>query len=153
MINPRSDIRESSKMYYIDVELPGVEELEEVKCKWLSVRTFLMEACVKRSPTAEDDVQADKEEQKISVDKALDSAHEGKERQRESVHKAKNVYVTVSERRIGVYGRAFSFPTSVDHAKMTKTLSAGVLSLVVPKVDEPMKPLDVQAADAAHPSI
>jgi Hsp20/alpha crystallin family len=47
---------------------------------------------------------------------------------------SQSVYLTLGERRIGTYGRAFNFPVDVNHDATTAKLHAGLLRLTVPKL-------------------
>ena len=49
------------------------------------------------------------------------------------------MYLTLGERRLGLYARAFNFPVDVDHEKTTAGLKAGVLRITVPKVEDAKK--------------
>ena len=49
-----------------------------------------------------------------------------------------SVYTTVSERPIGTYARAFSFPVDVDHEHDSSYLDAGLLRIKVPKLVNPV---------------
>ncbi len=140
MISPRIDTRESKTAYYVDVELPGLESEEKVQLKWVSSRTLLVQAVVERKGTPEDDVGPASEagdgdggavKQEADIDKQQGKGSESKKQQR--------VFLTLAERRIGLYGRALDFPVDVDHDATTAKLSAGILMLTVRKVEEEKK--------------
>jgi hypothetical protein len=52
---------------------------------------------------------------------------------REDNVRGEEVFLTVHERRIGLFARAFSFPTDVSHEKLEANLHAGLLRIKVPK--------------------
>jgi len=143
--NPWADIRESKNYYYVDVELPGLENKDNLKINWLDARTFLLETKIERpeikepettsdetgnSTTTTNPAQADPGHSKINEgDSATrtDVANEGDSATRT------DVAVTVHERRLGLFARAFSFPTDVCHEKLEANLHVGLLRIKVPK--------------------
>lgn len=133
LISPRSDIRESTTTFYIDVELPGIATEEQMTLNWLGSRTLLLRATVTRAPTPEDDTavkQSDKDATMSIKDETKD--HDKKQGDQ-------SVYLTLGERHLGTFGRAFNFPVDVDHDGVTAKLAAGVLRLTVPKLPEGSK--------------
>ncbi|RMD41335.1 hypothetical protein DV735_g3778, partial [Chaetothyriales sp. CBS 134920] len=131
--SPRVDCRESRTTYYFDIELPGLDNTQDLKLRWIGARSLLVKALVKRKPTAEDEAEQPANEESVA---AADGSSGGK---KAAAKQDQKVFLTLSERRIGIYGRAFSFGVDVDHEKTTAKLEAGVLKLVVPKVQEDKK--------------
>ena len=142
MISPRIDTRESKTAYYVDIELPGLESEERVQLKWVSSRTLLVQAVVERKGTPEDDVGPASEAVEGNGDGGAVKRENdiGKQQGKSSESKKQQmVFLTLAERRIGLYGRALDFPVDVDHDATTAKLSAGVLRLTVRKVEEEKK--------------
>ena len=133
---PPIDVRESEAKFWIDVDLPGLKsrtvargvgdgkdglegqgEEEGMTLKWISARTLLLRAVIRRAPTGEEKV--DKEEQE--KEKAEHAGETGP-------------FMTVHERKVGVFGRAFNFPVDVEHeAGTVARLENGVLRIEVRK--------------------
>ena len=137
MICPRNDVRESVTTYYIDVELPGVADEKEMTLKWLGSRTLLLKVTVTRAPTPEDGLPLKKTEEDTSGTAKDEAAHPDKKHEKQGekpADEAQSVYLTLGERRVGTYGRAFNFPVDVDHDATTAKLHAGLLRLTVPKL-------------------
>lgn len=132
LICPTMDVRESETMFYFDVDLPGLKDKKDMALRWVSARTLLLRAVIKRAPTPEDKLVT------TDTEKAADEAP--KEHNHE--HAAEiGPFMTVHERRVGTYGRAFNFPTDVDHEVTVAKLDAGVLRIAVRKSKED-KPID-----------
>jgi len=112
-ITPRSDIRETEKRFYIDVELPGLLNSNGLKVKWLNRRTLYIEANTERPQVPEE-----KELLKI----------EGKGAKTEN-----SVHQLAYGRHIGQFVRSFYFGTDVDQDSIKTSLAAGLLSIAVEK--------------------
>jgi HSP20 family molecular chaperone IbpA len=125
---PRADVSETKDAFFIDVELPGLENTEKLKLKWTNSRTLLVDADLDKpallttgsSTTTEAEEQGAKP---INPDK-------------EYTNNAPAIHVTVHERWHGHVVRAFFFPVDVDHSAIKTQLKAGVLRLMVPKTGE-----------------
>lgn len=134
---PRANAYESTATFYLDVELPGIKDKAEVELEWLSSGTLLLRTKVKgdmHAPLRNDEVhhhEAKNEGKKEGDQKPA----EGEQRP--------IVYMTVHERKIGAYGRAFHFPVKVQREQMETSLEAGVLSITLPKCEV--------SAEQAHP--
>lgn len=154
VIYPRADIQETPKAYYIDIELPGVEDRTLAKLQWISGRTLLVTARNRRLGTGEEkEKEKEQEQEQESKDKAeIDdgdstsgqinpdgndnlSLEEKNSRAKETTSKT-CVYLTLRERQVGKFARAFSFPTGVDHAQLKAVLGAGVLRIALPKLED-----------------
>lgn len=113
---PKADIQETENNYYIDIELPGLEDRKQIVLEWISSRTLYFETKLERKPVPEESSQVEGEK------------------------KRRVVCTTLKERHLGNAARAFHFPTPVLHANMTAHLANGLLRLTVPKVaDAPVK--------------
>jgi len=144
VLSPRVDMQESRKVFYIDMELPGLEGVDKVALRWISSRTLLVQTTLERNGTPEDDaVPEDDTTDPADTPQPATTGASGIENkdQNKSTQKAKNpqVYLTVSERRLGQYARAFNFPVDVNHEKSTATLKSGVLRITVYKVEDGKK--------------
>lgn len=109
---PRADIQETENKYYIDVELPGLEDRKQVKLQWISSRTLYLETKLERKTVEEEGPQPQDDKKK------------------------RVVCTTHKERHLGNTARAFHFPTPVEHAATTAQLTNGLLRLTVLKVPE-----------------
>lgn len=153
---PAIDIRESRHNYYLDIELPGVGPNDKFKIRWVNSQTLFLETKIERpkiddeddthdgaaaEPGKEGNKQPDVEKKDEVTSKAKDC------------HKGKDIALTVHERRLGAFARAFCFPTPVDHEKLEANLYAGLMRIKVPRKDvEDIKPehkeVDVKHGDA-----
>jgi len=139
-LNPSIDVRESKTTYYIDIELPGLDNVDKLRIRWSNSRTLLLETGLQRpevdeagtggagttsGTTATSDATVPAENQSENG-----SRTDGKEDV-----KGKDIALTVHERRIGSFARAFNFPTKVSHEGLDARLHAGLLRLTVPKVE------------------
>jgi len=139
MHNPSIDVRESKKSYYIDIELPGLDNKAKLRIKWSSSKTLLVEAELERPKV---DEEAQDGEATASTTTATeptpgdgqsasgDANVEGKDHEKD-----KDIALTVHERRVGTFARAFSFPIKVNHEELEAHLHAGLLRVKVPKVE------------------
>jgi HSP20 family molecular chaperone IbpA len=138
MICPRVDAHESQTTFYIDVELPGLRSEEQITLKWISTRTLLLRAVVRRTTTPEDEIEVKRNVGQTSATPTTEVTQnkmkDGKARSK-SNEEIQPIYMTLGERRIGAYGRAFNFPVDVNHESTTAKLDAGVLRITVPKVE------------------
>jgi HSP20 family protein len=155
---PQADVRETSSAFHIDVELPGLSNKSDLTLKWLSTRTILVSCRIRREafPPVEKDhpngVSGDVPEtprKEAAVDQEIDnSAKERKsceedaagstaalheKRSHQEQHHSTLPHLTLGERNIGLSTRAFNFPCDVDRDHTKAKLSAGLLTLDVPK--------------------
>ena len=141
--NPCVDVRESKGNYYIDIELPGLESKDKLRIRWASSQTFLVETTLETPKIDEDDLASEEATGSAAavgstpqvngpsnIGEKNNLKFDGKDDE-----KGKDVALTVHERRVGSFARAFSFPTGVSHEKLEATLHAGLLRLKVPKKD------------------
>merc|ERR1712098_458159 len=52
---PHADIRESKSAYYIDIDMPGLDNKNNVTIKWTNKNTLFVEAITKRPDIPKDD--------------------------------------------------------------------------------------------------
>jgi HSP20 family molecular chaperone IbpA len=139
--NPWVDIRESKNNYYVDVELPGLENKDNLKIKWLNARTFLVETKIERPEIEEQETTSEEADNGTTATNPAREDHghsnsDYKDRSKidEEDHTTRtDVALTVHERRLGLFVRAFSFPTDVCHEKLEANLHVGLLRIKVPK--------------------
>ncbi|KIW03920.1 hypothetical protein, variant [Verruconis gallopava] len=145
---PKADVYETPKRYYIDVELPGVESKDQIKLRWTNSRTLYLEA-EKRSRSFDDataNEPAKPDEKKEPAAQATDSTTPVKIQEtgegststtKSKEHKPKhNVHALVRERDLGKLKRAFYFSVGIDREKMTAKLHHGMLEITLDKMDE-----------------
>jgi HSP20 family molecular chaperone IbpA len=153
---PKTDVRETTKNFYLEVELPGVKEHTELRLRWTNSRTLLLTSKTTRpeipdeelveepplpaaaaaatpaaAPAAEGaEVEAAQQNGETAAPAAAAAATE------EPTPKPKLVqpHLTIHERLVGEMIRAYSFPVDVDRDSTHAKLEAGILRVVVPKV-------------------
>ena len=140
--NPKADVLESEVNYYVDVELPGIEHGKEVKLTWLSAHTLLISATSKRCMVDEDVAESRDAATDTGIKTGglkngdLDDENMNKKSTHGLGHEKHKSFLTLNERIVGKFGRAFNFPAAVEHHKLKYTLSGGVFRIVIPKVVE-----------------
>ncbi|ETN39094.1 uncharacterized protein HMPREF1541_05316 [Cyphellophora europaea CBS 101466] len=138
LLCPRIDLRESPTEYCIDVELPGLKDKHDMTLKWVSTRTLLLRALVKGEDggVKTEEAEAEKKEEEEMVKKEGEEEKPENEANGEEAKPKEDpgYFMTVHERKTGVYGRAFNFPVDVSHDGATAELEAGVLKILVPKI-------------------
>jgi len=128
VLEPRSDIRETTKKFYIDVELPGLRSRDSLKVKWINPRTLFIDATIERPKIEETNEPVEPEG---DVPKPEHAIHQ-----------------TARERRIGRFGRAFHFGAEVEQETMVADMSSGLLSITVEKKPHEQKP--AKSVDVNH---
>jgi len=142
-ICPRADIRETSGRYYIDVDLPGLSSVTELRVRWSTPRVIVVTAEIKRSLTEEE--QSDAAATHKSATAQVNSQDAAKDVKQHTKRPHHIVHFLKKERRIGSYLRAFEFGVNIDHDSLKSKLQNGVLTLIVDKTsDEPMDKADIQ---------
>ncbi|KEF59238.1 uncharacterized protein A1O9_04082 [Exophiala aquamarina CBS 119918] len=139
---PRADVRETLKNFYLEIELPGIKDKSELHLRWTSMRTLLVtsktarpeipeeelaDAPVVKPATPETDLH---EEAKVSMDESRKSSTS-----KSSSSTRKEPHLTVHERLIGEVLRAFNFPVDVDRDNTHAKLDAGLLRIIIPKAE------------------
>ncbi|KAH8646281.1 hypothetical protein BX600DRAFT_477426 [Xylariales sp. PMI_506] len=129
---PHADIRETTEKYYIDIELPGLANMDGFSVKWTNPRTLLVEAQIMRPNIEGSDLLSKNESSKGGLDKDLPGG----------------VHFLARERRVGVFARAFHFSVEINQDEMQADMQYGLLRLVVPKVHdkEPVRQVEVKQA-------
>lgn len=130
-LSPRFDFRESDNAYYLDGELPGVSQ-ENIDIEFSDHQTLVIKG---RSEREFQDTNADDTPQVQEGQEGQDETSDVAKTGDRSVNKSKNnkYRYWVSERSVGQFHRAFSFPGRVDQNNVRASLKNGILSVVVPK--------------------
>lgn len=151
--SPNFDVREMNDSYYLDGELPGVDQ-NNVEIEFSDPQTLMIKGRVEQNYdnlniTDETSQQAEEQSTETSSNKSYqptvedeDEANNSSSVAMPSVSADKAVAketqkpafkYRVSERSIGEFHRTFTFPTRVDQDAVRASLRNGILSLVVPK--------------------
>ena len=147
---PKFDVREHKDSYELQGELPGIEQ-KDVHIQFADPHTLLIKGHVEREYSSDgsdqpqgritgDVTDASKAHKATVEDESEEVAtHDAKSKEvnksdtsQQKHHKSHTKY-WVSERSIGEFHRAFTFPTRVDQDAVKANLKNGVLSVVVPK--------------------
>jgi len=151
---PKADVRETLTNFYLEVELPGVRDKSELHLRWTSMRSLLITSKTARPEIPEEEladapvVKAVKpQEADIKIEAPEDNHHEEPKvstdvsRNSSSTNGSaikttkKEPHLTVHERMIGEVLRAFNFPVDVDRENTHAKLDAGLLRVIIPKVE------------------
>jgi HSP20 family molecular chaperone IbpA len=134
---PNTDVRETVKRFYLDVELPGVRSKDDVTLTWTNAKTLLLQANIHSL-----DIHLDEDEvEKGTEGKGLgDKSQVNKEDSKE-----KSVHLLRKERHLGKSARAFTFFVDVNTEGLTARLMNGVLRIIVEKkLHEQLNPKTVE---------
>jgi len=151
---PKADVRETLKNFYLEIELPGVRDKSELHLRWTSMRTLLITSKTARPEIPEEelaDVPMVKPAKIQGVDvkaEALEANHNEESKVSTGVSRKssssngsitkttkKEPHLTVHERLVGEVLRAFNFPVDVDRDNTHAKLDAGLLRVIIPKVE------------------
>jgi HSP20 family molecular chaperone IbpA len=136
---PKADVRETTKAFFIDVELPGLEATEKLKLTWTNSRTLLVEVDLMRPPLPAAEVPpADKgaEEGNELTEANVSSRNKNeKDTSKPTSDDSQKVHIVVRERWQGLVERAFSFPVDVEHDALKAVLRWGLLRIEIPKAE------------------
>ncbi|GAB1213950.1 hypothetical protein ATERTT37_003105 [Aspergillus terreus] len=151
--SPRFDVYEANDGYHLNGELPGVDQ-NNVEIEFTDPHTLVIKGRAERTystssqqesaddttsdasssksrqPTVEDEDDADAKSVSSSTSKSKQVVPQ--KQQSEPTYK-----FWVSERSVGEFHRAFSFPTRVDQDSVKASLKNGILSVLVPKEPAP----------------
>jgi len=127
---PKSDLRETPKNFYLEIELPGVRDKSELHLRWTTMRTLLITTKTARPEIPESEL-AD-----VPAVPTAEAPAEKKEGETATPPTVKQQpHLTLHERGIGELMRAFNFPVDVDRDNTHAKLDAGLLTVVIPKVE------------------
>jgi len=153
---PRTDVRETMKNFYLEVELLGVKTLTDLRLLWTNSRTILLSSRAQRPEIPEDELLEEPVEP-ATIPTATETAAPNGEapttvavestpaaEEHESIPKPPPTtpqkpkllapHLTIQERLIGEMLRGYTFPVDVDRDTTHAKLDAGILRIVVPKV-------------------
>lgn len=133
---PAFDVRELADSYYLDGELPGVDQ-SAIDIEFSDPTTLVIKGHTARSynttanSTTTDATPKNKGKQATVEDESeSETSSVVSESHAEPAHHAK---FWAAERSTGEFQRTFTFPTRVDQDAVRASLRNGILSLVVPK--------------------
>ena len=147
---PKFDVREHKESYELQGELPGIEQ-QDVHIQFADPHTLVIKGRVEReyssdgadkprgritgdvtdaSPSRKATVEDEKEEgsKDTNTNKEKDVAKSS-----DKQTKKNGPRYWVSERSVGEFHRAFTFPSRVDQDNVKAHLKNGILNVVVPK--------------------
>jgi len=131
---PHSDIRETAKKFYIDVELPGLTPKDNLEVRWIdNEKAIIVDATIKRPEIVEEESG---EAVKAQPGEAKKDATE-----------ENPVHVLTHERRVGRFVRSFDFGGEVNHETMDVRISNGLLRIILekaPRKEKKAKTVEVQ---------
>jgi HSP20 family molecular chaperone IbpA len=160
---PKFDVYELNDRYYLDGELPGVEQ-SNVEIEFSDPQTLVIKGCSKRNyhqqhtskeeelpdaddrsetssvkshqPTVEDwDEMSDSPTENTPTSAPKETVVEKKQTPKKTPAPAYKFWAT--ERSVGEFHRTFTFPTRVDQDSVKASLTNGILSVVLPKEPAP----------------
>lgn len=151
--SPKFDLREVNEAYYLDGELPGVDQ-SHVDIEFSDSQTLVIKGRVERNynNTNEESQQDEEQSSETFSNKSYQPTVEDEDEAKYSSPVATPAYSEKpvaektqkpaykyqhSERAIGEFHRVFNLPTRVDQDAVRATLRNGILSLVLPKEPAP----------------
>ncbi|KAJ5123422.1 30 kDa heat shock protein [Penicillium atrosanguineum] len=143
---PAFDVRELNDGYYLDGELPGVNQ-SNIDIEFSDPHTLVIKGYTERSYQHENTEKADSKSgarqwrQPTVEDEEADATDADSDTNidTDSVtpETQPSFHYWASERSIGEFQRTFTFPTRVDQDAVHASLKNGILSVVVPKEAAP----------------
>jgi HSP20 family protein len=144
---PRFDVNEGSQAYELFGELPGVEQ-KDISIEFTDVQTVVIKGKADRVPvtaapaaaTTQSETDASSEKGKsATVEEDYDetdtplttpAAENAPAPQAEAENNSKS---WISERKVGTFGRKFTFPQRIEQDNVQAVLKNGILHVVIPK--------------------
>jgi HSP20 family molecular chaperone IbpA len=153
---PKFDVRELNDGYYLDGELPGLDQ-KNIEIEFTDPRTLVINGRVERAYTTDDFAESQNLPENVNNDSSTTKSRQPTVEDEEpegnkiaviapSKHADSGVvknnfepsyHCWISERSIGEFHRTFSFPTRIDQDSVRATLKNGILSIIVPKAQAP----------------
>lgn len=147
--HPKFDVREHNDSYELQGELPGIEQ-KDIHIEFADPHTLIIKGRVEREYASDNShtargritgemtshtgpkvtVEDDEAEKSGTVEK---EGHVSKASGGGGGEKKDGTKYWVSERSMGEFHRAFSFPSRVDQDAVKASLKNGILSVVIPK--------------------
>ncbi|KAJ5585321.1 uncharacterized protein N7459_005121 [Penicillium hispanicum] len=146
--SPAFDVRELNNGYYLDGELPGVDQ-SNIDIEFSDSHTLVVKGRTERDyknessgaaparsrqPTVEDEDEDESDSNSTDTDTVHSTATPT---QSSSGSQSPSFRYWVSERSIGEFQRTFTFPGRVDQDAVRASLKNGILSIFVPKEAAP----------------
>ncbi|QSL65804.1 hypothetical protein MERGE_000082 [Pneumocystis wakefieldiae] len=132
-LSPRIDMLESSKEYFVEVELPGMKK-EEIILEFIDEQTLVVQGHIERSSCSRSDSDGpiveeipDEESKSKCKSKSL------KVCDKNVLKKSPQTTYWQKERFSGQFSRKICFPASVDRDHVKATLEDGILKVRIPK--------------------
>ena len=163
---PKADVRETMKSFYVEVELSGVKEHTEMRLRWTNSRTLLLSSQTARPEIPEEElletpiapVTTPAPNDEATITATVHSTPRAEEHEAlpkpppTTPQKPKLLppHLTIHERSIGEMLRGFSFPVDVDQDATHAKLDAGILRIVVPKIVHEPPVLEAEHGDEKH---
>jgi HSP20 family protein len=145
-------------MYYVELELPGIDGSGNVRIHWSDGNTLQIKATIHKTNLESvwsDNVHSDRSQKlaihaRIAGDKCDEqgfsgrSSPSGKGGGQEAGHDATTMTFWLNERKTGVFMRNISFAVAVDCDGVQARLREGLLMIMVPKKDaKPLKDKEI----------
>lgn len=144
---PKFDLRETKEAFELDGELPGIDQ-KDISIEFIDPTTLVVKGRVEREYSGPGDapqqgrITGDVSDQHHQSHKATveDETSEGQQQQQMTQTDQKDQKQSqnkprfwITERSVGEFSRAFSFPTRVDQDNVKASLKNGILSIIIPK--------------------
>ena len=144
---PAFDVRELNDGYYLDGELPGVDQ-SNIDIEFSDSHTLVVKGRIERNyqnetspkravrshqPTVEDEDESDSSSTSTDTPKStvtLNKSNNGNS-------PSSSIHYWAAERSVGEFQRTFTFPGRVDQDAVRASLRNGILSIFVPKEAAP----------------
>jgi HSP20 family molecular chaperone IbpA len=135
---PRFDVRETKEAYQLDGELPGIAQ-KDIDIEFTDPQTLVVKGRVQREYSSSPTPPTPPTEEQQAEGSGGSSSEVVKtgDQQVSTTKAAPKPRYWVSERSVGEFQRAFSFPERVSQDDVRASLKDGILSLVVPKAAPP----------------
>ena len=142
MFQPKFDVHETPEAFILDGELPGITDKNALDIHFADQQTLVIHGRVEsirksgpdserspsRKPTVEDADESGEPSKEVS--KKEESGEVAKQQQQPG-HR-----VWIQERSVGEFQRSFNFPAGIDQDNVKASLKDGILSIIVPKMQQ-----------------
>lgn len=139
---PAFDVRELNDGYYLDGELPGVNQ-SNIDIEFSDPQTLVIKGHTERNYQNENTENADSKSgarrwrQPTVEDEEAESTDTDTDAGSVTPEVQPSFHYWASERSTGEFQRTFTFPTRVDQDAVRASLKNGILSVIVPKEAAP----------------
>ncbi|EMC98274.1 hypothetical protein BAUCODRAFT_146829 [Baudoinia panamericana UAMH 10762] len=130
---PDVDVRDGGREYWVDVEVPGIKNVEDIHCQWTSNTIVVVSGNIMRPIHNSEQQQQQPSTGGRDAHGVYEPPPSTQEHYQPPYQHVGPPYTIVSERRIGHFRRIFHLPVPAEVSKMTAKLEAGLLSLTIPK--------------------